>query len=491
MDGVVTRCSRLSEYDRALLGKIEAGLPITADVSRADLLLYCLSHQGAMVIVQAQPHSISPLYPESRLGQVVSRSEQPLLFRALEEGKAGSSHRDLPSGTPVVQEVYPVRNDLGVVIAALSVETNLIAYERHRRRHRSFQRAVRWLQGMTLHGELEDAAKLSPFGEWDGILYVDAQRRIVYLSGIANNLYRRLGYLLDLRGALLADLQTGDEQLVKEAMETGRCLEEERQEGHRLWNRKVIPLRAREPSGRRRWPLPWSTPPSQVAGALVMVRDLTEARRREQELKLKATMIREVHHRVKNNLQTVASLLRMQARRQEQPEARRALLEAVSRVLSVAVIHEFLSLAEEQRINIRDVCQRIVAQLRAVAMTPDREVRLEVQGPSIYLPSKQATACALVVNELLQNALEHGGEWEEKLVTVTLYDGGDMVTIEVQDERGRLPADFNLERESGLGLQIVRTLVEDTLKGRFELQADGGVVAAITFPKDLYADDVV
>ena len=223
-----------------------------------------------------------------------------------------------------------------------------------------------------------------------------------------------------------------------------------------------------------------------------MVSDLTEARRRERELKLKATMIREVHHRVKNNLQTVASLLRMQARRLEQPEARRALQEAVARVLSVAVIHEFLSLAEEQRINIRDVCQRIVAQLREVAMTPDREVRLEVHGPSIYLPSKQATACALVVNELLQNALEHGGvERRGGTVTVTLHDGGDSVSIEVRDEGGRLPAGFDLERESGLGLQIVRTLVEDTLKGRFELQADGGVVAAIAFPKDLHSDDLV
>ena len=486
MDDAVTRCPRLSEYDRALLERIKAGLPITADVSRADLLLYCRAREGAVVVAQAQPHSISPLYPESQLGRVVLPSEQPLIFRALGEGKAGSRHRDLPSGTPVVQEVYPVHNDLGEVIAALSVETNLIAHERHRRRHRSFQRAVRWLQGMAIRGELQDAANLSPFGEWDGILYVDAQRRITYLSGIANNLYRRLGYLLDLRGTLLADLQTGDERLVRLAMETGRCLEEERREGHRLWNRKVIPLRPREPAGRRRWRFPWAAPSSQVAGALVMVHDATEARLKEEELRLKATMIREVHHRVKNNLQTVASLLRMQARRMEQPEARQALQEAVGRVLSVAVIHEFLSQAEEQRINIRDVCQRIVAQLRAVAMAPDREIRLGVRGPSIYLPSRQATACALVVNELLQNALEHGcRERHGSAVTVTLHDGGDEVRIEVRDEGGQLPADFDLERKSGLGLQIVRTLVEDDLKGHFELRADGGVSAEIVFPKGL------
>jgi len=476
-----------SENDCALLERIAAGLAITADVSRADVLLYCLGAQGAGVIAQVQPRSISSLYRQSQIGHTVSPDEQPLVFRALQEGRAGASHRDLPEGTPVVQEVYPVRNASGDVIAALSVETNLIAHERHRRRHRSFQRAIRWLQGMAIRGELVEAAGLSPFGEWDGIVYVDGQRRIAYLSGIANNLYRRLGYLLELRGTLLADLQTGDEALVRQAMEMGRCLEEERREGRHLWNRKVIPLWPREPTGLRRWRPPWTVPSSsQVAGALVMVHDLTEERLREEELRLKATMVQEVHHRVKNNLQAVASLLRIQARRLEgQPEALQALQEAVGRILSVAVIHEFLSEAEEQRINIRDVCQRIIAQLRTVNITPDRKIHLEVQGPSIYLPSRQATACALVVNELLENALKHGYQGRQAgSITVTLHDGGDVVGIDVQDVGGQLPAGFDLEREAGLGLQIVRTLVEEDLRGCFDLRANGGVTAVIVFPKD-------
>ncbi len=481
MDRVV---SQLSEHDRALLKRIEAGLPMTADVSRADLRLWCLAPEGLMLIAQAQPHSIMSLYAGGQEVQLVPPSEQPLVLRALREGRARSSQHDLPSGTPVVQEVYPVRNDQEKIIAALSVETNLIAHERHRRRHRSFQRAVRWLQGMAIHGELQSAAALSPFGEWDGIVRVDSQRRITYLSGIANNLYRRLGYLLDLRGTLLADLQTGDEQLVRVAVETGQCQEEERQEGRRLWNRKVVPLRPREPTTSRRWRLPWEVSSSQVVGALVMVSDLTDERSREKELRLKATMIQEVHHRVKNNLQAVASLLRMQSRRLQHQEARQALHEAVGRILSVAVIHEFLSQAEDQLINIRDVCQRIVAQLQGVGMAADRDIQLEVRGPSIYLPSRQATACALVVNELLENALEHGYRGRRAgAVVVRLHDGGDEVSIGVHDEEGQLPEGFDLESESGLGLRIVRTLVEEDLRGQFELRAGTGVSAVMVFPK--------
>jgi two-component sensor histidine kinase len=481
MDRVV---SQFSEHDRALLKRIGAGLPVTADVSRSDLRLWCLAREGLILIAHAQPRSISSLYPAGQEGQLVPPSEQPLILRALREGKAGSSQHDLPSGTPVVQAVYPVRSDQGKTIACLSVETNLIAHERHRRRHRSFQRAVRWLQGMAVRGELQSAAPLSPFGEWDGILYVDSQRRIAYLSGIANNLYRRLGYLLDLRGTLLADLQTGDEQLVRVAVETGRCQEEERQEGHRLWNRKVVPLRPWEPTTSRRWRLPWEVSPSQVVGALVMVRDLTDERLREKELRLKATMVQEVHHRVKNNLQAVASLLRMQSRRLQHQEGRQALDEAVGRILSVAVIHEFLSQAEDQLINIRDVCQRIIAQLQAVAIAPDRDIQLEVRGPSIYLPSRQATACALVVNELLENALEHGCRGRRAgAVVVRLHDGGDEVSIGVHDEEGQLPKGFDVESESGLGLRIVRMLVEEELRGQFELRAGTGVSAVMVFPK--------
>ena len=474
----------LSAGETELLERVAAGLHIVSDISRADLLLYVQVPDGAAVMAQAQPRSTSPLYPLTQIGNKSRLSDQPLVVRALQEGRAGFDQRDLPGGTPVVQEVFPVGGDGNRTIAALSMETNLIAHERHRRRHRSFRRAVRWLKGMASRGEVCGADSLSRFGEWDGVLCVDAQRRITYLSGIANNLYRRLGYLVDLRGTLLADLQTGDEQLVRLAMATQRCQEEERQEGSRLWNRTVIPLHARQPTGRRQFRLPWTSDAMTVSGALVMVHDLTDERSREKELRLKATMVQEVHHRVKNNLQAVASLLRMQERRMVLPEAQQALQEAVGRILSVSVIHEFLSQSEDQLINIRDVCHRIVTQLQSVVVDPEKQIVLEVEGDSVYLPSRQATACALVVNELLENALEHGYRRRRAgSVTVLLADLGDEVHITVLDTEGDLPQGFDPQSDGGLGLRIVRTLVEEELKGQFKLLAAGGVSAVIEFPK--------
>jgi two-component system, sensor histidine kinase PdtaS len=184
-------------------------------------------------------------------------------------------------------------------------------------------------------------------------------------------------------------------------------------------------------------------------------------------------------------------MLRMQARRTKEQDALQAINEATSRILSVAVIHEFLSRHETQTINVRDVCQRILTQSRQVAVAPGLQISFAMEGPNIHLPSQQATACALIINELIQNAVEHGFETQKQgQVRVTLTDGGDEVGLEVWDDGDRLPEDFDLVTTNSLGLQIVRSLVQDDLHGTVTLDnRDGGVAAAIQFPKMSVATD--
>jgi two-component sensor histidine kinase len=316
-------------------------------------------------------------------------------------------------------------------------------------------------------------------------------RRITYLSGIANNLYRRLGYLEDLRGQRLSFLNTTDDEMVRKALESREPYEAEVQEGSRIWVRKVLPVWGppnvsswmRRLVSRRRG--------AEITGVLIMVHDATDERLKKQELKVKTTMIQEVHHRVKNNLQTIAAMLRMQARRTQDGDALVAINEAISRILSVAVIHEFLSRHEAQTINVRDVGQRIITQSRQVAVTPGLQINFALEGPNIYLPSQQATAVALVINELIQNAVEHGFESEETgQVKLVLSDGGDQVRLEIWDDGERLPPDFDLATTPSLGLQIVRSLVQDDLHGKLTLcNHEAGVVAAVQFPKLVVAPD--
>jgi two-component sensor histidine kinase len=149
------------------------------------------------------------------------------------------------------------------------------------------------------------------------------------------------------------------------------------------------------------------------------------------------------------------------------------------------VIHEFLAHQEARVINIRDVSQRIITQVQEGVLDWERGIRLDLRGPNIYLPTQPATVCALVINELLQNALEHGYERQEGgTVTVNLGDDGEQITISVDDDGVGLPEEFDLGQTDSLGLQIVKALAEGDLKGSFELRSrDKGVSAIVTFPK--------
>jgi two-component sensor histidine kinase len=475
--------------DAKLLTNIRKALPILSDLSRSDLLLYVPSGELAAVVSdQARPHSIYPVYEDELVGREVDMHTAPWVLHALSRTRL---HRGVQSGTvrdaPIVREALPVLGSQGSAIAALSIEANLLAHERHRRRSKAFRRALQRLQEMVLRGEMVNAEALSPFGEHDGIVVIDLQRRIQYTSGIAANLYRRIGYMSSLVRQTVYDLETADAELVDEALNLGMCIEREREEHGRIWIRKVIPLYLT-----RRW---WtsfllgaqdmpSPPGSVAAGALWTVHDDTEARVKEQELRAKLAMIQEVHHRVKNSLQSIASLLRLQARRAEAEEVRQALIETVNRILSVAVVHEFLSYRSVSVINLHDVAQRILDQMTDTVLDPMKRIQFRLSGPSIYLSSQQATACALVINELLLNALEHGYEHQDiGMVTVDLADDGEWVGIIIGDDGTGLPSGFSLEEHGGLGLHIVRTLVESDLKGKFELGGDVGVRATVAFPK--------
>jgi two-component sensor histidine kinase len=495
MDDVVYQCDGLTEKDIAFLQKVECGLGILADISRSDVLMYIqLSGVYATVIAQARPHSIAPIHAGSLLGHLATSAEQPLVWRTLERWRfSQGDFRLFANESPIVQKVYPIHNAAGKGLGALSIETNLLEYERHHRRSRVFQQALGLLQQMVLRNELEGAQHLSPFWEHDGIMVIDEQKRIQYMSGIATNLYRKIGYVESLAGKRVSSLKTADDNLVSVAVEKGHCIEREVQEGGLIWIKKVIPLVTWEgrPANWQRflsWPTRNSQPPYQV---MLTIHDETEARYRERELEVMSAMIQEVHHRVKNNLQTIAGLLRMSARRTSSEETRQALQEAINRIMSVAVIHEFLSHHESQVINIREVSHRIINQMQQGVLDPEKQIRLDLRGPNVYLPARRATACAMVINELLQNAVEHGYERKPGgTVSVQLVDEGDGVTITIQDDGVGLPAGFDREQAESLGLQIVQTLVEHDLRGRFELKGGDGVRAVVSFPKVVGGDEI-
>jgi two-component sensor histidine kinase len=208
----------------------------------------------------------------------------------------------------------------------------------------------------------------------------------------------------------------------------------------------------------------------------VLVRDVTEVRRRDRALLSKDATIREIHHRVKNNLQTVAALLRMQARRSADPSVQQALNESVRRVTSIAMVHETLSTSPDDRVDLDQIVDRLVPMISDVAAA-ETSARVRRSGTFGDLGAELATPLVMVLAEVVQNALQHafvpespGGQ-----VLITVERSAKELKIVVTDDGIGLPEGFTVEKASGLGLQIVRTLVEAELLGSIEMGERAGV----------------
>jgi two-component system, sensor histidine kinase PdtaS len=246
--------------------------------------------------------------------------------------------------------------------------------------------------------------------------------------------------------------------LVAEAMAGRRPVESEIEADGAVTDVRIVPLLAG--TGRR--------------GALTLIREVTELRRRDRVISRREATIREVHHRVKNNLQTVAALLRLQARRlDDSPTAVAALEESVRRIASIALVHETLTEEFEGAVDMGDVARRVVRMLEGSLGRDD--VRIKLEAASIRVDAAVATPLAVVLNELIQNAVDHGLGNGPGTVTVRLHGGGSHpVELEVTDDGGGPSTEPGAGSGRGLGLRLVRGLVEEELGGRFLLARTPG-----------------
>jgi len=222
---------------------------------------------------------------------------------------------------------------------------------------------------------------------------------------------------------------------------------------------------------------------AQIGIAIENMRLRAEARRAE----ALTTLIQEMHHRIKNNLQTVADLLSLEMSASPSPAARKILRDSISRIKSIAAVHELLSLEQLRLTDITELARQVCDISLRHLVRPDQRVTAEIDGPAIYLPSKQATALALVMNELIANALEHAFSLSGRdgRLTIALSEEGARVTVTISDNGRGLQPNFDLDATHGLGLRIARTLAEKDLAGTLQLEncPEGGTRATLVFYK--------
>lgn len=204
----------------------------------------------------------------------------------------------------------------------------------------------------------------------------------------------------------------------------------------------------------------------------------------------KRALISEVHHRMKNNLQTVASLLRLQARHVESSFAKEALYNAINRIMSMAVVHDLLSLQPMEIVSAKELVTKLSALNLENALLPGQTIKTRLDVSDVALNSERATLVGIVLNELIHNCVKHafpGNPSGE--IYVSLHKEKGYIQLLVEDNGVGFPEDFTLRSSSHLGLRIVENIVTKDLNGEFQFTSKKGLHCSIRFP--LPAEDAL
>lgn len=444
---------------------------LLADLSFADIVLWVPSADGSFVAVaHARPSSAATLFYRDIIGQQAREEWLDQITRCFTESMiVDSAEPDWYEDTPTRVRAIPVLRRLAAAstkttdhpIAVVTRHSNVDELRTPSRQELTFNTCANDLFGMIAVGDFPDLG--APAGPRrgaprasDGLLRLDVDGVVTFASPNGLSAFNRMGFDGELERRSLAEVTTdllGAQLEVDESLPlvvTGRAPWRADLDARGVTvSLRSIPLRDH----------------GQRIGAIVLCRDVTEMRHQERELITKDATIREIHHRVKNNLQTVASLLRIQARRTHSDEARDALQQAMRRVAAIAVVHDTLSTGLSQNVDFDEVFDSVLKLVTEVAASHNTTVHPKKTGEFGVLPSEAATPLALGLTELVTNAVEHGLDGRNGEVEIVAHRFEDHLEVQVRDNGRGLPEG---QVGSGLGTQIVRTLIQGELGGTID-----------------------
>ncbi len=469
----------LPDKDIDWLHLLLADWQVLACLAAAGVVLGVPSDDGRFIAAaHCRPATSTTVHVDDIIGLHLPAAREIELRRAMQTGQVIRSQAARWAGTYSMMETcVPVCHD-GTIIAVVTREANLSSPRLSLGFEGWTVAAADTLCQMMARGEYpyDSTPQVSAHGVprvLDGALLLDAEGRVQQATPNAVSCLRRLGIRSHVTGKVLAQEVTnviGDDSLIEESMAVVVM-------GRASWRVEItarastITMRALPlVNGRKR------------LGAVVLTRDVSEMHRHRQELMTKDATIREIHHRVKNNLQTVSALLRLQSRRSREDGVKAALAEAERRVQAIATVHAALSHNVNESVDFDEVARTVLRMSGAVAST-DHSVKVATSGRFGVIQADQAQALATVLNELVANSVEHGLADRDGRIEVRAERRGDTMTVTVADDGAGFEPGTPM---TGLGTQIVKQMVSGELKGNIEwaLREGGGTVVTIVMHLD-------
>lgn len=436
-------------------------LGLAADLAHGTVTIY-LPHTDKKffyILKQEQPLTQVGIERPNLTGRKVRVAEEPLVGRVLQKNIFVHGKREYSLGVFFDLNIYPLRDSWGRCYGALSFETgssDRIIIEQ------SMQLLCNALQTIA---ENPNYARMQPS---DGIIVVDPKKNIIATNNRARHMFDVME-IPEIIGCRTNDVAI-NWPLVSMVMDTGIAESKEFTMHGLLLSIRILPVVAKPKGG----------------CVIVILQDITELRKKDEELFIKSVVIKEIHHRVKNNLQTIASLLRLQERRAKCDETKIVLQDCLSRVNSIAIVHEYLSQQNTDWIDISKVAKAIYKAVVSSMLAPEFSLTAKFNADTVQMPSAKAISIALVLNELLQNTIKHAFKGRKYgNLEVCFLEKQEEYLLSITDDGVGLPKDFLLTSCKSLGLKIIKTLAESDLSGTFTLtkRQEGGTLAIVRIPK--------
>ncbi|WP_449277679.1 sensor histidine kinase [Leucobacter sp. GX24907] len=461
----VSKYSPLGEEEVEWLEMLVLDWPLLADLALGDVVLWVPSNDGNyLAVVHSRPAGSFTLFYRDVIGEFLRADWRELIDEAM------TTREPVASTAPAWYEENPMkltaysvsrRDESGELLppfAVATLHTSVGDTQNASRIGAAFRECADDLFAMIQNG-LFPSPGTEPGRERgapraaDGLVRVDPEGLVTFASPNTQSTFMLLGYRDELEGEDFGEVVS---EVVKGQFDTNESLPLIAK--GKTAKRADIDARGRTVTLRS---IPVVTN-GERTGGIVLTRDVTGLRQQEQELITKDATIREIHHRVKNNLQTVASLLRVQARRAQSEEAKNVMGQAMRRVAAIAVVHDTLSSGLSQIVDFDQVFDRVIGLAAEVASLHNTTVHQYKEGTFGKLPSEYATPLALALTEVVTNAVEHGLAEREGEIRITADRTEERLTVVVTDDGIGLPGGAVGD---GLGTQIVKTLIEGELGG--------------------------
>lgn len=454
----------LSDEDIQILVEHGEKINSMALLTSNDIFIDALTsnQEDSVVLAWARPEKKS-LYNKSVVGDLAYSENEPGVYKTITSGKISRAISGVSQeGVPIAQTVVPIRNG-NRIIGVLIMERDMTREIEQEQEVNVLKETVEFLKKSLMELNIVE----SYFADWfnNGIFVLNSECKIIYVNKAAHDLYVReenkdpMGNDLS---KLLGSFKDLNDMLGKISSPTELALRDE------VYNMHIHPIGIQD----------------ELEGAVIIAQDMTELRIKERELQGKDMLIREIHHRVKNNLQNIAAILQLQMRRTNSEEARNAFQASISRILSIAAAQNVFSRQSFDTVKLKELISYILNSTLDSFKLENQNILAAVEGRNVEISSSQAIPVALIVNEVISNSMKHGIKDDEiGEIRININENENAIAMEFYDS-GKNDLIYDSNDENKLGLQIVKALSKEQLGGTFAIsKVNGETKAEIIFTK--------